>query len=551
MHPRSLDQAVPPSERKVHRALQSLDDPWQVFHGIAWQSPRNGRQGDGEADFVLLHPQAGLIVLEVKGGGIRVAGGKWTSRGASGLHDIKNPYQQATASQHALVGFLREADPKLPFLDAGHAVAFPDVGGAGSLGPAASPAITLFRGDLADASAFVDRVASHWDLSADLRPEQVESVVCLLAPTVDIQRRLADDVADAKARIITLTADQVRVFGGLQRNRRVTVFGGAGTGKTVLAVEQARRLAASGFHTLLTCYNRPLADHLEEQLRDVDGIQVATFHGQCRRMMDKAGMPFPDPVADEWWDERAPDALVKAARTVDEGFDAIVVDEGQDFSPEMFLALEMLLSRPDSPRFVFADAHQAIYRDDWEPPPGGVVYDLTVNCRNTLPIAATVARVFDDRPVTDGAPGPDPELITVQSPEGIPKALGAVLRRVIDEGGISPANVAVIAQRKETVERLGGTTLGDVRLVQPVDPATAPSAPPATGESPARSVVIETIHRFKGLEADVVIVILSRLETDRDRSLAYIGTSRACAHLVVIAPPEVHAELSANGSDPG
>ncbi len=48
----------------------------------------------------------------------------------------------------------------------------------------------------------------------------------------------------------------------------------------------------------------------------------------------------------------------------------------------------------------------------------------------------------------------------------------------------------------------------------------------------------------------MVIVILSRLETDRDRSLAYIGTSRACAHLVVIAPPEVHAELSANGGDP-
>ena len=548
MHPRSLDQAVPPSERKVHHALQLLDDPWQVFHGIAWQSPRNGRQGDGEADFVLLHPQAGLIVLEVKGGGIRVAGGKWTSDGAAGRHGIKNPYEQATASQHALVGFLRDADPKLPFLDAGHAVAFPDVGGAGGLGPAASPAITLSRGDLTDAGAFVDRVVTHWDLSADLRPDQVESIVRLLAPTLVVERRLSDDVADAKARIITLTAEQVRVFEGLRRNRRVTVFGGAGTGKTVLAMEQARRLAASGFHTLLTCYNRPLADHLEEQLRDVDGIQVTTFHGQCRRMMDKAGMPFPDPVADGWWDERAPDALVEAARTVGEGFDAIVVDEGQDFSPEMFLALEMLLSRPDSPRFVFADDHQAIYRDDWEPPLDGVVFDLKVNCRNTLPIAGTVARIFDDPPVTEGASGPDPELITVQSPEGIPKALGAVLRRVIDEGGISPAHVAVIAQRKETVEALRGTTLAGVSLVQPIDSTTV-AATRSDGGAPARSVLIETIHRFKGLEADVVIVILSRLETDRDRSLAYIGTSRACAHLVVIAPPEVHAALSADAAD--
>lgn len=65
-----LDDGVKPppaSERIVLEALSRLPDEWHVFHSVRWQSLRNGRQGDGEADFVLVHRQRGILVLEVKG----------------------------------------------------------------------------------------------------------------------------------------------------------------------------------------------------------------------------------------------------------------------------------------------------------------------------------------------------------------------------------------------------------------------------------------------------------------------------------------------------
>jgi hypothetical protein len=520
-----------------------------VFHGVAWQSRRDGAEGDGEADFVLLHPRVGLLVLEVKGGSILVADGRWASRGADGVHRIRNPYEQATASQHALVRFLRTSDASLDYLPAGHAVVFPDVDATQHLGPAATPAITLSREDLSNLASAIQRVVDHWNLAARLDPPQVTSIVRLLAPTITVERLLRDEVAEANARLLTLTAEQMQVLDGLRRNRKVTVFGGAGTGKTVLAVDQARRLAAAGFSTLLTCYNRPLAEHLADVVAGEANIEVVGFHALCRRLMLRAGMTFPDdPVSDRWWDDQAPDALVKAASALGQTFDAIVIDEGQDFSAEMFLALEALLARPDSPRLVFADSHQAVYRDDWEPPLDGVSFDLTVNCRNTVPIAGLVARTIGDPPVSTGAAGPEPERVTIQSPEGIQDALGTRLRRLLEKEGMRPEQIAVVTQRRQTRDRLTGKSMGKgITLFKPADPMTQPldlgleypDAAPA-----ARRVAIDTIHRFKGLEADVVIVIFEQLDEPKDWTLAYIGTSRACAHLIVIAPPEVHKRLT-------
>jgi len=72
MIPRDLPPDAPTSERRVHEALTGLDDGWTVLWSVGWQDLRHGRQGDGEADFVLLNPDHGLIIAEVKGGGISI-----------------------------------------------------------------------------------------------------------------------------------------------------------------------------------------------------------------------------------------------------------------------------------------------------------------------------------------------------------------------------------------------------------------------------------------------------------------------------------------------
>ena len=65
MYPRALldDDVKSAGETKVFQALESgLDDAWEVFDPVGWvrRDPGQGA-GDGEIDFVLAHPDHGIV----------------------------------------------------------------------------------------------------------------------------------------------------------------------------------------------------------------------------------------------------------------------------------------------------------------------------------------------------------------------------------------------------------------------------------------------------------------------------------------------------------
>jgi len=540
-------------------ALRSLPDPWRVFWSVKWQGDRAGRQSDGEADFILLHPNVGFIFLEVKGGGVSVSDGHWYSFDRKGeRHGFDDPFEQAKLSKYDILGQLKSGIENCPFLPAGHAVVFPDLSTVEKLGTNAPEELMIHRLQLSKIEVALQRVVEHWELKADLTDDIVNAITGVLAPDTELRHTLADDVAAAEAQIEFWTSEQLEALDSLRRFDRQIIYGGAGTGKTVLAKEKARRLAAEGKSVLLTCYNGPLAAAIKDGLKEVQGIDVASFHGLCRRLSGQAssrsvgikdGMTgadvfdaiqaaketttrfdFPNKPSQEFWDAGAPDVLVAAADEVGYHVDSVVVDEGQDFAPSWWEALELLLTEPEKGEFyVFSDTHQAIYRDSWSPPFETPGFELRKNCRNTLPIAAKVASIFGDEPSSLGASGADPEFFEVASSEGVPRQLRSLLHRLLNEGRLKPSQVAVLCQRKADVESLrglsiAGTMLGDART---------------WGDA----VLVETIHRFKGLEADVAIVVLWDFDRLWDRSLAYIGLSRPRAQLFVIGPPTVGAAL--------
>lgn len=184
------DVPVEDSERLVAASLKRLPDDFFVLHHVAWQSRRNGREGDGEADFLVIHPRKGIVVIEVKGGGIDVVNGRWFSKDRYGHnHEIKNPYEQAIASKYALLGWLKN-DLAISNVSIGHAVAFPHIDAVPHLGPAASTAITWSRADLAEPLKATEQVIAHWGLRASLSTEDTSRLLKLLAPTVTVRRKL-------------------------------------------------------------------------------------------------------------------------------------------------------------------------------------------------------------------------------------------------------------------------------------------------------------------------------------------------------------------------
>lgn len=508
------------SELGVRRALASLDDEWHVFHSVTWQSMRGGRQGDGEADFLLLHARHGAIVLEVKGGRVEVTAGKWSSTDRHGrTHTIKNPFEQAKDSKYALLRYFRSLDPRLGGVPICHGVVFPDGSVGSGIGAYGPRELIIDRADLRVVEESLTRLLTHWSQSANLSKAVVAEIVAALAPTTTIRRRLRDEVAAATTSLIELTEQQKRVLATTRRMRRCLVIGGAGTGKTILATERARMLTRDGFRTLLVCFNAPLANALTRELGN-DVAEVGTFHSFVMRALRDAGISLREAAESNWWESDAATALANLAGTPRcPSFDALVIDEGQDFAEDWLTALMLLLSEPDSsPIYVFADSHQELYGRSARFPESWPSLVLDLNCRNTRPIATRVASVFGDSVSSLGVEGQAPLFVEASNEATQLSVVEQMTYRMLTEEHLRREQIVVLSDSRTFVERLRERLAGNEPFVG-LD---------------GHGVVAETVHRFKGLEADVVILVLTETNPETLQPLAYVGLSRARAVLVVV-----------------
>lgn len=534
MFPKAPREGAPDSEKRVFRVLAALDESWTVVHSTAWQAIRDGRQGDGEADFIVIHRDHGIGVLEVKGGAVAIDAptGKWTTIDRKGnVHSIKDPFRQATASKHAVLDALKGLDPFLPGrVRLYHSVVFPDVVVTVPLGT--HPREIVIDGhDLAEPTRSIMRVVDHWSVrnGSRLSAADVESIRSLLAPTLELRRALVADVDSATAKLIDLTARQIGILEAMRHNRRLVVLGGAGTGKSVLAAHRARTLSQTGRRVLVTCFNTPLASHLRTQLADVPSVHVATFHALCGRMARTTGRSLPASFDDHWWDS-GPLRLFADARDTISLLQDVIVDEGQDFAPGWLDALQAITT-PDASIVLFADVHQQLYERGFTIPREWPIVELQLNCRNTVPIARWVARIAGDPEPTEGADGRAPIIVPVSEASHLVTTAQDVVGRLLDEEGLKPHQIVVLVDSRPLAEKLRVRTVGEWSFCEPA----------------GHGVAVETIHRFKGLEADVVVLLLSSPGATSRKGILdvtlYVGLSRARSLLLVIASSEVLGPL--------
>lgn len=527
---RILDDRAPASERKVFEALAKLDDDWVVCHSVAWQGLRHGRQNDGEADFVIAHPNRGALILEVKGGGISIVDGQWRTTNRHGESFSINPFDQVRQSKHVLGEYLAECITGVGNkVHLGHAVVFPDVEVADDLSAEGQREVILDRADLRDPSRHINRVSNYWDKLTTFDVQQMAALRKALAPSRQIKRVLRHEVEDRRKELIELTDQQLLTLGLLRQQRRALITGGAGTGKTVLATERARQLARHGMRVLLVCYNAPLGDVLAQDVGGVEGVTAGSFHKIARTIVSSAGM-LPE---GEWdsntWDVELPAALPDAAEKQGAVFDAIVVDEGQDFHPAWWTSLQLLLADPDDGfLYIFADSQQDLYRVGWAPPFEAEPFPLDINCRNTMPIAERVNAIFGREVPSLGTDGPEPKFFEVAGAAQMPKQVAALLRRLLGEHDLAPGQITILSTQKALVDGLRGQEIDGVKLTD------------VTG----RGITVETVHRFKGLESDAVVLLIPDLLNQADLSLAYVGMSRPMVVLYVIGPPTVKEALN-------
>jgi len=547
MYPNQLSsETESDAERMLYQAFQDeLDDSYTVFHGAAWLSQdAEGRPRDGEADFVIVHLQRGILVMEAKGGSIRYdpRTGRWISTDWHGqTHDIKDPFAQARHSKYALQDRLRVMlhMPPQRRINVGHAVAFPDVVvGEVLLGPDKPREIVLDATDLANIPVWVARALAYWrgpETQRETAPGEaaVQALMKLLGKDWELRPALWGDFVQERQQLIRLTEQQYLILDALNRQRRAAICGCAGSGKTMLAVEKATRLARQGFRVLLTCFNKHLAADLRARLKPSPNLDIANFHALCYNLAQRAGVLPVKQDDDTFFNRQLPEALMDAADALGVRYDAIVVDEGQDFREDWWIPLQTLLRDPDHGiLYIFFDDNQRLYVPDSTFPIQQPPYPLTVNCRNTQNIHQLVVQFYEAEisPAARGPVGRPVEVVFYDTPQYLRSTLQAVLRRLTVEERVPTDEIVVLTPRSLSKSRLLG---GRPELTD-----TWPSSP--------GQVYCTTIYDFKGLERAVVILAdIHRWPPEWDEmiKLLYVGCSRARNHLIVLLPKNVRPKL--------
>jgi hypothetical protein len=549
--PSELEHA---SEEVVYVALQrQLSDEFIVLHSYPWLRPwrDDGALLEGEADFVVLHPHHGLLVLEVKGGEtIRHDGHRWFRDTRDGPQQFQDPFLQARRNMHALLDIAKERSGgrvQKHDLVHGYAVVFPHMDYQGPPPPHADKAIVISRRHLAFIDQAIMTAYRAWTAETrPLRPNQFHTLLndCLM-PRFGVFRPIGRDISIAADHLLQLTEAQAQVFEGLYAQDRVLVEGVAGSGKTILALQRALAFAREGKRTLFVCYNKILAGWIRRQVEEDPTLAeyrqlltVDNFHALAAQFAEDADIAFRPAdggeLTQQFWDEEVPDLLEQAILALELAgnrvqFDAIVVDEAQDFALGWWYALtHSLLNVPDGPVYAFLDPNQSLRgKVEWPPIKFDTRFRLTINCRNTRKIAVASATVIDlDATVFPRAPaGIRPRLLRAPSQRQQKGLVLQELRKLLDQEDLEPQQIAVLGPAAKA-----NGSLADVEEVNGVPLVTS-----ADEWRDARGILVTTTRAFKGLEADAVLLYdlgdFGRLFRKED---LYVACTRAKVLLVAI-----------------
>jgi hypothetical protein len=519
------------AEVKVYDLLaQQLGSGWTVFYSRPWLGlTPSGEEKDGECDFVVMHPAHGYLAIEVKGGGISHDPGtdRWISTDRNKIrHVIKNPIKQAVASKHELLKQVK-LQKHWPgrFIRQRHGVIFTDTESPPrNLGPDGPREIFCCRDDLPNIASWVKTRLSG-GTADDLGGDGIRAFEEFLASPLLLRVPLAHYLDDDDQAITALTPQQFHILDSVQHLNRVAGGGGAGTGKTIVAMEDAVRLARRGMKTALVCHSEPLAIYIRERMAKAEpAVDVRSLSELCSYCAREGGQEFSATQGIE----KGIDALINAVRQKTSlRYDAIIVDEAQDFRTHWWIAIdECLKDTKSSWLHAFFDTNQSIYGDIAKELVAFqiVPIHLTRNLRNTRNIHATASHFYKGIPIS--ADGPEGMRVEwhVSAQNQIATFTVNAARRLVSSEKVAPDDIAILgvtqAQCAEIRNRSGFPD----------------------------GVHVSSISDFKGLERRIVILAAYREIAD-EPELAYVSLSRPRTHLLVAGEAPILSWLGATEND--
>ena len=510
------------AEGRVWRALaDQLDEDDVLISGLRFTD----RAKDHEADLVLLLPDLGVVVVEVKGGSVWHADGEWFQASGGGVGRRIHPVEQARTCKYGLRDYV-EKDPRWSGrrrVRWAHAVVLPNSELPADFETPDCPRwMVADRTDLGRLAGFLrDVVAEQRNDVRPLERDDADVVLEILAGRGRAQRDLAAEADERSDEADRLTESQAMILSATRLLNRVEVRGGAGSGKTWLALEQARRLTKDGKRVALVCYSRGLAAYLRRAVGSLPRRECPAYVGEFFGLGDRWGAEPGSDDDSDYWEHRLPRQMVELADALPVGqrFDAVVIDEAQDFADEWWPAvLASLKDEATGGLYVFSDEGQRVFARFGQPPVPLVPLMLDQNLRNTKQIAQTFDSLAPIRMRLFGGDGPAVRFVECEAGDALEAGDDAV-EQLMEEGW-RPEDIALLTTGSRHIEQVQRQALG-------------PDAYWATLWD-ADQVFYGHVLGFKGLERRAVVLVLNEKQIgERSRERLYVGLSRARDQLVV------------------
>lgn len=502
-----------------------------------------------EIDIFIFNPSEGILLIEVKG--------------TADFNETRDPFLQmdaAVASVRRKLRDLSKRHNKNLNVPLGYAVFFPSIEiGLQDLPAHASKDRIL---DKKDRGNLLRRVTSIMRLNRDPLFNRLQKEDVLLLRNEFIQQiarfkpRLSDIVGSQTDELVKLTEEQKRILDNLEHKNQLAIEGYAGTGKTCLAIEKAVRLCLENRKVALICYNEFLALSLKDSvgnlLCDDETMLVGSFAKIAEKIIKDEGMKIESPGENDnetskrnFFTKLLPKQMCIALTNLKDKYDAVIIDEGQDFTKEMFEAVRHLLKdEKDGIFYIFFDSKQNIFRDrKLELPVSRSDIILRRNCRNTANIGMYTSYFGDVRLTTHTVVGEKPEFIKWKNNDEQLEKMKKLIEDLTINQMIPKSHIVCL-----TVIGLDNGCLHNKKSIGKIKITKDWKE---WKEVNNEKILYTSLRRFKGLEAEILIICdLSNDFNEIDIKLAktsfYTAFSRAMLRLFVFhqnnwKPPELQS----------
>lgn len=509
-------------EGEMFSALSLLPDDYYVIHSFKSVFVEANILHESETDFVVFNPNKGILCLEAKAGNVKYSNGEWQY--ASGkIMKHGGPYNQAARNKWNLLGILqnsslKELQRRIKFL---HAVWFPSVKST-DLNSTHFPAefdrnITMTMEALQNPQLYLDKIFdieldNH--IQTDLSESEVKRLIReIICPEFNIFPASSFDSDLKKITFHRLLKEQQGILNYLVEQKSAVINGAAGTGKTMIAIEKAYRHAKDGEKVLFLCYNAYLKDHLERDYyhKNIDYYTIAGF--ACKLCKTDS----PDFSA-------ANDQLIDMYVAQSFPYMHVIVDEGQDFGQDgieeaniLQTIHDIILYRDDIGSFyIFYDKLQLIQGHHIPQYISDADCKLTLyrNCRNTENIATTSLKPLTER---------------------IPKLYEGAVKGSLARLHYRENNDAVALRVADIITGLDQEGINDV-VILTCDTEERSCLATYVKNGKYKKKLFTTCRKFKGLEADAIVLIDIDVETFSAENVLryYVGASRARIRLEMV-----------------